>query len=198
MKRGRWYCADGVSRTSSVLRERNTGEVNVVRMRVLGSALDSNIRDANRHRQRIDAVERVHQLREIHVGQLQLHAELGESVAELAIGAGGDRADLVAPDTLGHRGFDHGEQQKIFPRNRALLSLGEISLELRVGAGEPANLDEVVLSLCDLVLETRAQIHDWRVNQVVDEKNCEQAARDLYQDAFARFELLVAAAALRD
>src|SRR5271170_5519995 len=127
MKRGRWYCADGLSRTSSVLCERDTGEVNVVRMRVLGAALDTNSRDANRHRQRIDAVECVDQLREVHVGELQLHAVLGESVGEFAIRAGRDRANLVAPDALGHRRFDDGEEREIrAPRNGALLGLGEI------------------------------------------------------------------------
>ena len=84
--------------------------------------------------------------------------------------------------------------EKSLPRNGALFGLGEIDLELRVGAGEAANLGEVLLALGDLVLESRAQIHDWRVNQVVEEKNREQAAGDLHQDAFARFELLVAAA----
>src|SRR5271167_4043719 len=109
MKRGRWNCADGVSRTSSVLRERDTGEVHVVGMRVLVAALDANSGHSNRHRQRIDAIERVNQLSEIHVGELQLHTVLGKAVGELAIGAGRDRSDLVATDTFGHRAFDYGE-----------------------------------------------------------------------------------------
>ncbi len=79
-----------------------------------------------------------------------------------------------------------------------MLGLGEVCLELRVGAGEPANLDEIMLTLGDPGVEARAQIDDWRIDQVVDEKNSEQAAGDLDQDAFARFEFLVAAARLRD
>src|SRR5579862_2376026 len=199
MRRVPRYGAGASAGASSVLCERNTGEVNVVRMRVLGAALDANVRNADRHRQRIDAVERVDQLRKIHVGQLQLHAELGEAVGELAIGAGRDRANLVAADTLGHRGFDDREQRKILAhRNSALFGLGEICLELRVGAGQSANLGEVLLALRDLVLEAGAQIDDWGVNQIVGEKNCEEGARDLNQDAFARFELLVPAAGLSD
>src|SRR6202522_71089 len=174
-------------RASGVLGERNTGEVNVVRMRVLGAALDAKGGDANRHRQRIDAVERIDQLREIHVVELQLHAVLGEAVGELAIGAGSDRANLVAPDALGHRRFDHGEQRKIpAQRHRVLLGLGEIFLELGISGGEPANLGEIMLALLYLVLEARAQIYDRYIDQVVDQKNSDQATGDLHQDTFAR------------
>src|ERR1039457_2895301 len=168
-------------------------------MSVLGAALDANVRDANRHRQRIDTVERIDQLREILIVELQLHAELGEPVGKLAIGAGRDRSDLLASDALGHRRFDDGKQREILPQwNRVTLGRAEVRLELRISGGEPVNFSEILLSLDNLVLQPRAQIDNWHVDQVVDEKNSDQAGGDLHQDAFARFEFLVAAARLHD
>src|SRR5208337_2160466 len=196
---GRRIGADTSRGASGVLGERDTGEVNVVRMRVLGAALDANVRHADRHRERIDAVERVDQLSEIHVFELQLHAVFGETVAELAIGAGRDRANLLAADALGHRRFDDREQREILAqRDRVLLGVGKVGLELSVSAGETANLGEIMLPLRNLVLEPRAKIDDRHVDKIVDEKNSEQAAGDLHQDAFARFEFLVTAASLSD
>src|SRR5216683_2063194 len=79
-----------------------------------------------------------------------------------------------------------------------MLRRDKVGLELRVSSREPAHVGEIVLTLEYLVLEPGAEVDDWNIDEVVEQEEAEDAARDLNQQALARFELLIAAAGLSD
>src|SRR5580698_4093341 len=105
----RYYAAPRIEGLRT-LGQRDAGYLDIVGMGILEAARDVHVGYFDRRRQGFDAVQRIDDLREADVLQLELDVVLDEAVGEFAIGAGSDRCDFIVTDAGGERFLDHREE----------------------------------------------------------------------------------------
>src|ERR1700679_1709152 len=95
--------------TSPIAAERDARHVNVVRMRILIALPHVQIGNSHRHRQRLHAVKRIDELREIQSRQLEVNRVFLVATGHGTVGRC-NRTDLFVADAFRQRLLDYGEQ----------------------------------------------------------------------------------------